>query len=457
MTAAQRRGLQHEVSMPSHAHDGRSSYVTSNPVGGGGRAFGSLRTSTSNPRPARPFTKTNSPPQDFSSHHQSTEDTHQWRSPLQPSQPEPSEQVTPPTRTRSRLRKRPSQRKTNSKAMSRSLGEDALTALPQLPNSATIPKRSSSLHKERPASSGVAGAERPRTAKHKPSRTSLGSTEDNKSWKHFTSVRSNRPMTSTAADNNTNRELPLRTSSPPTFTSPVLSPTSGGQRTPRHVALAPNDPSPLNPVYYKPSPPLTRPDFGNSYRHQPMSASDKVAPGSRHATQMLPEGVQIHPNFKPGTTTHDTDVTETFHPAVTHEVIKEHTVEIIREEITREIHVHHYYTQIQPVRVLEVLPARHFLVDPETGHKREIPEPAGWTMPTNMQPKSPDTSVLVPISRHYLVNEQYPKGVLEPPPRNLRGKNSQELGSLAGASHKAMWSPFPKTTQKGNRPMSSRN
>jgi hypothetical protein len=137
---------------------------------------------------------------------------------------------------------------------------------------------------------------------------------------------------------------------------------------------------------------------------------------------------------------------------VTQEVVKEHTVEIIQEEITRDIHIHHHYTYIQPVRAVEVLPARHFVIDPVTGVKTEIPAPPGWEMPTDVRPRTIDAGSLVSATRHYLVDEQYPHGKLESTSQQVQKKPSRELKAMANASHKAMWSPFPRTTSKGNHP-----
>jgi hypothetical protein len=130
---------------------------------------------------------------------------------------------------------------------------------------------------------------------------------------------------------------------------------------------------------------------------------------------------------------------------VTQEVVKEHTVEIIQEEVTREVHVHHYYTYVQPIKAVEVLPARHFLVDEKTGQKVEIPAPKDWVMPSDMQPRKIDTSDLAPLTRHYLVDEKHPEGLPELPPLTPEKKKSaQELNAITKASHTAKWSPFPK-------------
>lgn len=56
-------------------------------------------------------------------------------------------------------------------------------------------------------------------------------------------------------------------------------------------------------------------------------------------------------------TNHDT--------AITHEVIKPHRHEIIQNEIYREIHNYEYFHRIQPVKMTEVLPPRHWIPNPD--------------------------------------------------------------------------------------------
>lgn len=114
--------------------------------------------------------------------------------------------------------------------------------------------------------------------------------------------------------------------------------------------------------------------------------------------------------------TEDTHVYETQRPAVTHETIIKERVEIIQEEITRDIHVHHYYTYQQPIKVVEILPPKHYFLDLETGVKTEIDPPFGWTMPVSMNPVVPDTKHLAAWTRHYLVNDEHPYGIPEAPP-----------------------------------------
>lgn len=131
--------------------------------------------------------------------------------------------------------------------------------------------------------------------------------------------------------------------------------------------------------------------------------------------------------------TEETHVYQRQRPAVTHETIIKERHEITQEAITRDIHIHHYYTYLQPVRVVEILPPKHFLFDPETGKKTEIPQPFGWTMPENMFPTSPDMSSVVGWTRHYLVNEEHPYGIPEPPPPLKHEKSFDNLRKEAEA------------------------
>jgi len=113
----------------------------------------------------------------------------------------------------------------------------------------------------------------------------------------------------------------------------------------------------------------------------------------------------------------ETTVDETWAPAVTHETIHHQKTEIIQKAITRDIHVDHYYHYVQPIKVVEVLPARHFRVDEKTGEKVEIEAPEGWQMPESLQPRGAgDWSGLAQETRHYVVDEENPNGKLEDPP-----------------------------------------
>jgi len=121
---------------------------------------------------------------------------------------------------------------------------------------------------------------------------------------------------------------------------------------------------------------------------------------------ILPDGFSLQ-------NTERTYVTEEQRPAVTHETIVKHRTEVIQEAISRDIHVHHYYTYVQPIKVVEVLPAKHYFLDAATGEKTEISAPAGWKMPASMLPSSQDHSMVKGWSRHYLVDEEHPTGIIE--------------------------------------------
>jgi len=429
-----------------------------------------------------------------------------WRSRTQQLSAEQPDQNLRPVRSRSRLQKRPSQRGIKPSHMSAapktaSVEQHNLTALPAPSDSNTVPNRSTSLRLK--AARSFAGPERPKTAKDKPGQTDARDSSGT-SFRESKAALPGRPRTASSVDNLKAR-VQTKTPPPPTplpvSTAPVKSPAPGVvNRAPRHVALAPYDPSPLNPLYHIPSPPLSNTESGPSpelrqatENEQPIVTAPKrrskaISPTS--AVTLQPAAtVEVHPKetsesgTKTTTLQHQTDVTEAVRPARTREVIQEHRVEIVQEEITREIHVHHYFTYVQPIRTLEVLPARHFIVDPETGEKIEIAAPEGWSMPANLVPKKPDTVTLAPITKHYIVNEQHPHGVLEPsppphpppsqplppapgparnpssssrrPPSSFQShglrKTSDEKRSSAALSHTGNWTPFPRSASKGSR------
>lgn len=125
--------------------------------------------------------------------------------------------------------------------------------------------------------------------------------------------------------------------------------------------------------------------------------------------------------------TEETHVYETQRPAVTHETIIKERTEIIHEEITRDIHIHHYYTYQQPIKLVEILPPKHFFLNLQTGEKTEIEPPFGWTMPASMFPVSPETSHLAGWTRHYLVNDEHPYGIPEEIPAQEHESTSDNL------------------------------
>lgn len=135
----------------------------------------------------------------------------------------------------------------------------------------------------------------------------------------------------------------------------------------------------------------------------------------------LPEGFNLQ-------NTEHTHVYETQRPAVTHETIVKKRTEIIREEITRDIHMHHYYTYQQPIKLVEILPPKHYFLDLETGVRTEIAPPFGWSLPVSMFPVSPNTSQLAGYTRHYLVNDQHPYGIPEEAPLESAVNNQRHDG-----------------------------
>ncbi|KAG9771229.1 hypothetical protein KCU88_g6405, partial [Aureobasidium melanogenum] len=325
-------------------------------------------------------------------------------------------------------------------AQSLDSSSQGLTALPQLPEQ-VIPQRSSSLRKKsRPLT-----ADQPLSTREEPE--AVNDRRIASAPNGILSLRPKHTASEAPAKSEFQRESspssPARSTSPTYQTSPVA-----GQRTPRHLPLAPNDPSPLNPLYYTPSSSSTPKKQSTMSSSDPGNSPPAGSSSRGSASQSQPTGQPIEhsylpPGFKPGYT-EQTHVVETIRPAVTQEVVKNKRTEIVQEEITRHIHVHHYYTYIQPIRVVEVLPARHYTIDEKTGQKVEIPAPDGWEMPASLQPTKPDLSGIAPESRHYLVDEEHPNGIPEPPPEDIKPRSPQELKSIARASNTVKWSPFPK-------------
>jgi hypothetical protein len=108
-----------------------------------------------------------------------------------------------------------------------------------------------------------------------------------------------------------------------------------------------------------------------------------------------------------------TSVDTVVHPPVEKQLIHLDKTEVTHTTIERDIHVHHYYEYRQPIRVVEVLPPKHYRIDEQTGDKIEIDPPRGWIMPRSVDPSAPDVSGIKGSQRHYVVNEQYPHGKLE--------------------------------------------
>lgn len=98
----------------------------------------------------------------------------------------------------------------------------------------------------------------------------------------------------------------------------------------------------------------------------------------------------------------DTEGEVKWAPAVTHEVVKPHTHEIIQQKIYREIHNYEHYHRIQPVRMTEVLPPRHWIPNPDGEglieiSADELPARTGenrwWSICEHSSPYSLQTSI----------------------------------------------------------------
>ncbi|KAI1329072.1 hypothetical protein F5Y16DRAFT_418921 [Xylariaceae sp. FL0255] len=70
----------------------------------------------------------------------------------------------------------------------------------------------------------------------------------------------------------------------------------------------------------------------------------------------------------------DTDRKTHVAPAAIHETVKPTMHEIVKERITRDIHTHDVFRRELPVYDVEVLPARHFILDEHTGQTKEVAE-----------------------------------------------------------------------------------
>jgi len=98
----------------------------------------------------------------------------------------------------------------------------------------------------------------------------------------------------------------------------------------------------------------------------------------------------------------DTEGVVKWAPAVTHEIIKPHTHEIIQQKIYREIHNYEHFYRLQPVRMTEVLPPRHWIPNPDGEglieiSADELPARTGenrwWSICEHSSPYSLQTSI----------------------------------------------------------------
>jgi hypothetical protein len=322
------------------------------------------------------------------------------------------------TRSRTKLQKRPSQRvvrkaasaSTMSRPFSPSQGpfqdQADITALPQVPDDDPTERRTSL--RKRP-STGI--GDRPR------SQQGLLEQSSTKPTTHGLLPIRNKTSSSdkfTPIDSRV-----ARSPSPGRVPSPTIPP-----RTPRYQELAPFDPSPLNPRYHIPTS-----SFANG-RTEPTPP-----------TSELSESALSPPPVKHRKTEHRQVETPTI-PEITPEDAGHSKTDTVQEEIIREIHVHHFFEYNQPIKTIEIVTARHFIVDAQTGEKVEIPPPEGWVMANLPQPHFSDPTG--PPTRQYVLDTMPTSGMTEPPARQNGKKLALQPELRKKTSIGGSWTPFPK-------------
>ena len=175
-----------------------------------------------------------------------------------------------------------------------------------------------------------------------------------------------------------------------------------GHRHTRNRDIAPDDPSPLVPHC--------------STRSSVSPTSPTFPLPNEMGGESQRKDLRLSTNFDLHNTEH-TQVETTVRPAVTAENVHIQRTEIITKTIHKDIHIDHHITYVQPILIREVLPARHFRLDPTTGTKTKISAPEGYKLPAHLEPrKTEDYSHLRQTTRHYLVDNDHPNGQLESPP-----------------------------------------
>lgn len=178
-----------------------------------------------------------------------------------------------------------------------------------------------------------------------------------------------------------------------------------GHKHNRSTDVAPNDPSPLLPHFTTRSAASpTSPTFSSN------NGDDGAVRETQHRDLRLPANFDL-------SNTERTHVEIKVAPAVTQEKVHIQRTELVTKAVHRDVHIDHHYTYVQPIPVVEILPARHFRLDPITGVKTEIPAPPGYKLPAHLEPrKAEDYSHLRQTARHYVVDEDHPNGQLESQP-----------------------------------------
>lgn len=120
----------------------------------------------------------------------------------------------------------------------------------------------------------------------------------------------------------------------------------------------------------------------------PSASSTPISPQRRSTADAaqdtdlgLPQGFELGK-------TEGTRVSTTWAPAVTCETQHMPRQQAVLPAVTRDGHMDHHHTFVQPIKVFEVLPAWHFRVDEATGERVEIACPDDFIVPEHWRPRT---------------------------------------------------------------------
>ena len=132
-------------------------------------------------------------------------------------------------------------------------------------------------------------------------------------------------------------------------------------------------------------------EYSGSPVHSYSPTYDTEAPVTRRPLSAEAKA-NLPPQFQLANTV-ETSVEVTEAPAVTHEVVHRQRTEVIHEVITRDIHVDHFHTSVQPIKQIIVEPAVHYTLN-EKGEKVRIETPDCWEPPSGFTPTAEPRSPL---------------------------------------------------------------
>ena len=153
--------------------------------------------------------------------------------------------------------------------------------------------------------------------------------------------------------------------------------------------------------------------------YDPISPPLPTWPSSNFRSTKVPEHMQLPPSSEfPLDNSTRTSVSTEWNPSITSETRQVHYYPQIYKPIVTHHHIHHHYVYEQPIKVIEILPAKHYRIN-EAGEKEEIEAPKDWVVPDSMKPtpgiEEEVKAQLEPTTRHYVVDEAHPRGQLEAP------------------------------------------